>query len=322
MFTDGENIYHTDITDESSIDPLKFATAEFMPDKSLGLGKTSDNKVMVFGRYTIEYFVDVASENFAFSRVATRAIKAGIVGTFCKAEIKDKWFILGGRKEEAISVHVVGVGSVTQVSSREVDKVIGQYSETELVAVVLEARSEDAYSYLIIHLPNETLMLNVTLLNSVGPDQAWTILKTGKDDDQWRAKHGIFEPRLGVWVYGDKIDSRLGILDETVATHYGEISEWVLNTPYMNLETMSVDELLIEIIPGWTVTKDATVALSLTYNGVTHGTEHWLDYGQPSKYSTRFITYMLGYIDDWVAFKLRGASRSRMAFSTARIKYG
>ena len=38
FLTDGEYIYHTDITDETSIDPLKYATAEFMPDPSLGLG--------------------------------------------------------------------------------------------------------------------------------------------------------------------------------------------------------------------------------------------------------------------------------------------
>jgi hypothetical protein len=79
--TDGEFIYHTDINDESSIDPLKFATAEFMPDKSLGCGKTQDNKWIVFGRYTTEYFVNTAQENFAFARVPTRAVKIGIVGT-------------------------------------------------------------------------------------------------------------------------------------------------------------------------------------------------------------------------------------------------
>jgi len=60
FLTDGEYIYHTDIIDEESISPLKFATAEFMPDASLGVAKTKDNKVMVFGRYTIEYFVNDA----------------------------------------------------------------------------------------------------------------------------------------------------------------------------------------------------------------------------------------------------------------------
>lgn len=320
FLTDGDFIYHTDIDDESSIDPLKFATAEFMPDKSLGVGKTPDNKAIVFGRETIEYFVNRANPNFAFSRVETRAIKSGIVGTHCKVEIKDKWYILGGSKDEAISVHVVGVGSVVQVASREVDKIIAGYAETDLVDVVLEARKEHAYSYLIVHLPNETLLLNITLMGKVGPEQAWSIIKSGVENEQWRAKHGVYEPRLGQWVYGDKIDKTIGTLDENVSTHYGELAEWVLNTPFIHLETLSIDELEIETIPGFTTTQDATVAISITYDGVTHSSEYWMDYGGPSKYGARFIAYMLGYVDDWFAIKLRGASRSRMAFSTAKLQ--
>jgi hypothetical protein len=59
FLTDGEYIYHTDLADETAIDPLKFATAEFIPDRSLAVGKTQDNKVIVFGRYSIEYFINV-----------------------------------------------------------------------------------------------------------------------------------------------------------------------------------------------------------------------------------------------------------------------
>ena len=76
FLTDGQYIYHTDLTDEAAIDPLKFATAEFMPDLSLGVAKTQDNKVIVFGRYTIEYFTNAATPNFAFSRIKKILLKA------------------------------------------------------------------------------------------------------------------------------------------------------------------------------------------------------------------------------------------------------
>jgi len=321
FLTDGEFIYHTTIADETAIDPLQFATAEFMPDKSLGVGKTPDNKAIVFGRESIEYFDNQANLNFAFTRIKTRAIKSGIVGTHCKVEIRDKWYIFGGSKDESISVHVVGVGSVQQVASREVDKVISEYTENELKDVVLEARKEHGYSFLVVHLPKNTLLLNITLMEKMGPEQSWSIIKSDvAGDREWRAKHGIFEPNIGRWVYGDKRDSTLGILDETASTHYGDIVEWILNTPFVHLETLSIDELEIETIPGFTITDDATVALSITTNGVTHSQERWLQYGGPSEYNARFIAYMLGYIDDWFAIKLRGASRSRMAFSKATLQ--
>lgn len=323
FFTDGEFLYHTNIADETQIDPLKFATAEFSPDITLGVGKTVDNKAMAFGRYTIEYFSNDASENFAFTRLSTRAIKSGIVGTHCKCEMLNNWFIMGGRKEENVSIHVVGVGSVTKIASREVDKVISQYTEDEMSVSVLEARVIDDYQYLIVHLPNETLLYNVKIGQQLGNEQAWSIIKTDVlGNAQWRGKHGLFEPRLGKWVYGDKLDFTLGILDETVATHYDAIAEWVLNTPFMYINSGSIDELEIETIPGHTVDPGAAVFLSLTYDGNSHGTEVSINYGEPSEYSKRFIVYQLGYVSDWVAIKLRGASRSRMAFSRAKINFG
>jgi hypothetical protein len=323
FMTDGEFLFHTDITDESSIDPQKFATAEFMPDKSLGLGKTQDNKVLVFGRYTCEYFVNDASAQFSFTRVQSRAVKIGIVGTHAKAEMGDKWYLLGGRKEEAISVHVLGVGAAKKVATREVDKIIGQYTETQLESAVIESRSEDGYSFLVVHLPQHVLQFNETIASKVGIEQAWTILKTDVTGDlPWRAKHGLFEPRKGVWVYGDKRDSKIGVLDETLATHYGDISEWILDTPFTYLEAMSINELEIETLPGHTTTLDATVFVSITYDGVVRSSEFIELYGEPSQYGQRFILRRLGDVTNWFAFRFRGASRSRMAFSKAAIDYG
>jgi hypothetical protein len=320
--TDGENIYHTDINDESSIDPLKFATAEFMPDKSLGCGKTQDNKWIVFGRYTTEYFVNVAQDNFAFQRVATRAVNVGIVGTHAKAEMNDRWYLMGGRKEEGVGIHLLGVGSAERVSTREVEKVIGQYSETQLQDAILESRTEDAYAFITVHLPNHVLIFNETIAAKAGIETAWSILKTGVENDPWRAVHGIFEPRLGQWVYGDKLNSNIGILDETVATQYGEIAEWVLYTPFLLLESQSIDRIEIETMPGHTGSDDATVFISMSYDGVTFGKEWKETYGLPSDYGKRFILRRLGYVRDWVGIKLRGASRSRMAFGTATVDHG
>lgn len=323
FFTDLENIYHTSILNETQIDPLKFATAEFSPDPTLGVAKTVDNKVMAFGRYTIEYFTNRASANFAFTRIATRAIKSGIVGTHCKAEMMNTWFIMGGRKEEDVSIHQVGVGTVNKIASREVDKILSKYTEDQLSKSVLETRVEDDYHYLIVHLPKETLMFNAEIAGAVGKDAAWSVLKTDVlGDAQWRAKFGLFEPRLGEWVYGDKLTPNLARLDKDVATHYGEIVESILYTPFIYFDGVSIDELDIQIIPGHTATEDATVFLSLSYDGVTHTQEVSIDYGLPSQFNKRLIVYQLGHVDGYASIKLRMASRSRMAFSRLKMQVG
>lgn len=322
FFTDGEFLYHSDLADETQIDPLKFATAEFSPDPTLGVGKTVDNKAIAFNRYSTEYFSNVASAQFAFTRISSRALKAGIVGTHAKVEISDEWYILGGRKDEDVSVHVIGTGTTREVSSREIDKLIKQYTEEELSVVVMEKYMLDDYIYMIIHLPRETVMYNITLAEKVGSEYAWSFLRSGVANEPYRGKFGIFEPRLGKYVYGDKQSNLLGILDTLIATHYDEVAESVLYTPFMDLETFSLDELRLETVPGFTATDDATVFVSRTGDGVAYSTEWAAEYGGPSDYGKNFIVRRMGYVADWIGLKLRWVSRSRMAFGAAKIKYG
>lgn len=322
FLTDGDFLYHTDITDESSIDPLKFATAEFMPDPSLGLAKTQDNKVMVFGRYSLEYFVDKAQENFSFARVETRAQKIGIVATHAKCESGGKWYITGGRKDEDVGVHIVGLGDSQKISSREIDKIISQYTEPELANMRMESRTESNVVFVLVHLPNETLCFNESVATSFGLDSAWSILKTDTSgDNTYRAINGVFDARTAAWIYGDKINTNIGLLDSDVSTHYGSIVEALWHTPFLKLETSSLDQIELETIPGFTTTKDATVAFSITYDGLTYGSEWWELYGLPQKYGQRFIVRRLGYVGDWAGLKFRTASRSRMAFSSLKVTY-
>ena len=323
FMTDGEYLFHTDIDDETSIDPLKFATAEFMPDKSLGVAKTQDNKVIVFGRYSLEYFVDRATENFAFQRVETRAQKIGIVATHAKCESGGKWYITGGRKEESVGVHIVTLGSAQKISTREIDKVIGQYTEPELANMRMESRTEDDTVFVLVHLPNETLCFNESIAGVVGKDGAWTILKTDfAGDATYRGINGVFDARSAEWVYGDKIDSTIGKLDNSVFTHYEAIVEWILFSPFLDLESMSIDEIEMETIPGNNTIDDATVAFSITSDGQTYGQEWWAMYGEPLDYGKRFFIRRVGYVSDWVGLKFRGATKSRMSFAATKVTYG
>lgn len=322
FLTDGEYIYHTDISDETAIDPLKFATAEFMPDPSLGLSKTQDNKAMVWGRYSLEYFIDAANDNFAFSRVETRAQKIGIVATHAKTECNGVFYITGGRRDESLGVHMITIGGAQKVSTREIDRILEQYSEPELSDVRMETRSEKDTSFVIIHLPGECLCFNESIAKTFGYEVAWTILKTDVQGDQpYRGINGVFDARIGKWIYGDKRNGNIGLLDETITTHYGDKIEWLLYSPFIGIETFSIDELEIETIPGHTSVDDATIAVSASYDGLTYGQESWLEYGPPQNYNQRFIARMLGYVPNWVGFKFRGVSQSKMAFALMKIEY-
>ena len=323
FLTDGEYLYHTDIDDETAIDPLKFATAEFSPDKTIALGKTQDNKVAVFGRYTTEYFVDVATANFAFQRIESRAQKIGVVATHAKCELGGNFYIVGSRKEESLGVHVVGLGQTVKVSTREIDKILAGYNERELTDIRVESREEDNNYLILIHLPNETLLFNESIGKTIGASAAWSILKTDIDGTTpHRAINGVSDTRRGEWIYGDRYNSNIGKLDNTVFSQYDEAIELEITTPLMKVEGASIDEIEVETIPGHNVNDDATVAISITYNGFTYGHEWYEMYGEPLDYNKRFIIRRLGYVPNVFGVKLRSATTSRMSFASLRITYG
>jgi hypothetical protein len=323
FLTDGEFVYHTNLTNESEIEPLQFATAEFDPDPTLAVDTTSDNQVIVFGRYSTEYFINRATENFAFQRIQGKAVKAGVVGTHCETELEGSFYILGGGREESVSLHVISAGTYQSIATREVDKIISEYTESQLSTAILETRVEDRDRFIVVQLPGHTLLYNATIAKERGIRDAWTIVQSGLSGDRWRGVNGVYDPRISEWVYGDRIDNRLGLLDKTGGTQYGEIVESILFTPFFYIETGSIDELELEIIPGHQVNDEhVTCAISLTYDGVTFGKEWWATYGNQYQYMQRFIAYRLGYVRDWASVKVRAASRERLAFSNCRISYG
>lgn len=317
FLTDGETLYHTDITDETKILPLDFSTANFSPDPTLGVAQTGNNQVIIFGRYSTEWFVNRAQVNFAFQRIAGKSTKSGIVGTHCKAELSGQFYVLGGARSESVSVHKVNGGQYISIASREIDKIIAQYTESQLVDVIMEARVEDRDKFIYLHLPNETLIYNATLAQAVGIEFSWSIVKTGITTDlPWRAVNGVFDPRVSGWVYGDKTNTNIGLLDNSISTQYGESVEQILYTPLMDLEGGSINNFEIDSIPGHQVNlDDVTVAFSLTFNGLTYGQEYWTLYGEQHEYGQRFIARRLGYVRDNVGFKFRCASPERLAFS-------
>lgn len=322
FLTDGEYIYHTDLDDESSIDPLKFATAEFSPDATLGVGKTQDNKAIAFGRYTTEYFADAANPNFAFSRLETRAQNIGIVATHAKCKYEDKWFITGGPKQDAVGVYILGAGQWAKISTREVDQLLAYYTEPELADMRMECRTENDSIFVLVHLPDYTLCYNHTIAKAVGAEYAWSYLKSQvATHGIYRGINGVNDARISKWIYGDRLSSNIGTLDSTVFTQYGEMQEWLLYTPLMLMEGASINELEVRTIPGHTTTLDGSVAFSITNNGLFYGTEAFISYGQPAEIDKRFIIRRLGYVPDKIGFKFRGATKSRMAFASLGVDY-
>ncbi|QDP52078.1 MAG: putative packaged DNA stabilization protein [Prokaryotic dsDNA virus sp.] len=324
VMTDGQFLFHTDINNEFSINPLKYSSSEFSSDRIIAVARNDENQILAFNRYSTEYFyfnANAPSGTSVLQVISGKAIKVGIVGTHCKAELDGVFFILGGRKKESPSIHIMSGGSVTPVATREVDKIISKYTEKELSTAVLESRTVDRDMFLIVHLPHETLLYNHSVGKKLGIDSAWSYVKTGVDtDDPWRGKFGVFDPRVAKWIYGDVLENKLGYLNDEIASQYDEQVECICYTPILSLETFSIDEFDLDTIPGYSAS-DFTSAFSMSYDGITYGEEQWNLISVMGGYNKRYVVRNLGYIRDSFNFKFRFVSDEKMAFSGLKVTY-
>jgi hypothetical protein len=317
LFTDGENLYHTDIGNETSISPLKFATSEISPDKTKAVGRTQDNLLIAINRYTTEYFIDQANENFAFSRINQKAVNCGIVSVGGWIEIGGRVYMLGGAKGEPVTFKLLGAGQAETAATDYIERIINSYSEADLSTAYLDGRSRARDQLVYIQLPNHTLLYNVFIANKFGPQYAWSELRSG--EEAWRACNGVYDTNLGQWIYGDKLGTTIGKLDDSLASQYGASVTSQFQTALIPMESASISELELNVVSGYG--EDTALFISTTQNGSYHGAE-WTKYvAMALAYNYRYIVRRVGYVRKQIGFKFRALNKSKINVSGLKVTH-
>ncbi len=319
IFTDGENLWNTTLADETVFGANQRAGSDFAPDEILGVEKSTDNKLVVFNRYTTERFYNNAGSQFPFARIPNAAIPVGIVGTNAKTNIGDgRWAVFGGGKSDSPSFYILS-NSYQPINTAEIDRIIGEYSDYELFNIILEFRGYETKNLVICHLPRNTLVYDVTLSGQLG-EPVW--YEWDSDENTYRAINGVYDPRniddeASGWIYGDKQDATIGRLDSSICTQYGDVVEWSCFTPLVRAgSTVNVAELVTA--PGHASVKNDVVFVSTTKDGALYGPEALIFRGEPGDYQKRVIARRLGDYPRWFGMKVRG--RSAGIFSVTGIE--
>jgi hypothetical protein len=320
VMTDGEYLYSTSLADETEIRQLDYVSSEFSADPIKGLLRTDSNQIVAFNRYSTEFFYFNANSDVNASPLQVidgKSARIGIVGTHCKCYLDGNVFILGGRKSENPSLHIFNGSGASSIATREINKIISTYSESQLSSVVLEGRTVDGDKFLIVHLPNHTLLYNHTIAQAQGAAAAWTLLKTG-DDGTWRGKYGVFDQRISKWIYGDTKENKLAYLDQKSFAQYDEAQEALIYTPIIPAKRASISQIELDTIPGY-ADPAISVAMSMSYDAVTWGEEHWTVVSKPDNYNDNYIVRRLGYVAQSFSLRFRFISKDKMAFSGLEI---
>lgn len=323
VLTDGQTLYHTELSNEQLISPLNYSSSEFATDPIKALIRTDSNQIVAFNRYSTEWFyfnANAPAGTSVLQNIPGKSSRIGIVGTHCKCFLDGQVFILGGRKNESPSIHVTNGANIKSIATREIDKVIAKYDESELETVYMESRVVDRDMFIIVHLPHETLVYNHTVAIAKGASVAWSYVKSG-DDDPWRARHGVFDPRIGEWTYGDTLENKIAILDNQTFSQYGERQEGIFYTPIIPAKRTVINQIELDTIPGYSE-DDLSAAISLSFDGVGWGEEHWTTISKRFGYDRNYIVRRLGFVATSFSMRFRILSKDKMAFSGLEVNGG
>ncbi|MEZ7524008.1 packaged DNA stabilization protein [Burkholderia vietnamiensis] len=231
VMSDGTYAYVTQLANQFQINSQLYGSSSNQPDALNGIWKFR-NELYLANRYQIPVLDNVGGTGFPFQENTGATIQKGVIGPHAKCLTSQGFAFVGGAHDEAPGVYIsVGLGIATKVSTREVDTIIGTYTEQQLYGCTLEYRAEKEQQFLYLHLPDYTFCYDVAQ-SQAAQQPIWFMLDSSSDGTgAWRAWHPVY--CYGKFIFGDKFDQRIGYLDPTTAQQYGANARWQFDTMFI-----------------------------------------------------------------------------------------
>ena len=304
--TDGTSIVVTDLANPTNVNPLKYGSAEEDPDQVEGLFKLR-GELYALGRYTIQPFANTGGSLFPFTANTGATVAVGICGPRAKCEFYQTMAFTGSGRGEAISVYLLDGGNALKIGTRAIDDEIAKVSDPS--SITMENRMSRDERRLLVHLPDKTLVYMANASRIAG-EPVWYIAASGLAmDQQYRLQNAVF--CYGKWICGDTASSNLGVLDESVSTHFGDVTGWRFDTQllYNASKGAIIHSLELVGLPGRAPSAvSPTAFMSTTLDGETWSMERACSVGVRGNRTKRVQWRPHRRFSSYLGCRFRGAS--------------
>ena len=318
MTTDGEFLIVTELNDPFSVNPLKYGSAEADPDPIVALLKVR-NEVYALNRHTIEVFDNVGGSLFPFQRVEGAQVQRGAIGTHACCLFMESIAFIGGGRNEAPAVWLISGSNAQKISTREIDLVLEEFTETQLSNVLVESRVDKGFRHLYIHLPDRTLVFDAEATTKAGMPVWFTLTSSLVGNSLYRAKNLVWV--YNKWVVGDPSSVSFGYLSDTLSSHWGVLNGWEFATIILYNESRGLifhEMELIALTGNAIFGTDPSIWTSYTEDGLTWSQERVCKAGLTGVRGKRLSWLQQGRMRQWRAQKFRGTSDAQL--SVARLE--
>lgn len=320
MTTDGEFLIVTELNNPFAVNPLKYGSSEADPDPVLALLKVR-NEVYALNRHTIEVFDNVGGSLFPFQRVEGAQVQRGVIGTHACCAFMESIAFVGGGRNEAPAVWLIAGSNAQKISTREIDLILEEFTESQLSQIVVESRVDKGYRHLYIHLPDRTLVFDAAGTTQVGTPVWFTLTSSIVGKSQYRAKNLVWA--YNRWNVGDPLSVSFGYLTDTISSHWGQLNGWEFATIILYNESRGLifHELeLVALTGNSTFGADPSIFTSYTEDGLTYSQERVCKAGVTGVRGKRLSWLQQGRMRQWRAQKFRGTSDAQLSVARLEVR--
>lgn len=301
----------TDLLNEQRPDYISpIYSAESDVDDNVAIATWHDY-VVVIGRNSTEFFRLTGDSSEVYVSQQSLVVPFGCIATHAKCNYLDMIVMLGSGRNMPPSINAITANGGQKLSTPEVDKVLQQYSDSELQKTVLESSTWRGEPVLYVHLPTETIAY-------LASSQTWIKLQTGLSGGRWTPIDIRYNPLTGETECGDKATGVIGQFIMEMS-QYDRIQEAYLQTPLLKTGKASLYDLSLDTVSGFS---DSSVILSIsaTENGYTYSQEHTLPISTPAGYDKVPVMSRVGGVRDKIGFRLRITTKDTVNISGLTVR--
>ena len=296
------------ITNDTAIDALEFATAQADPDSLLTCW--SDNRQLwMFGEKTIEVWWNSGNADFTFDKVQGGYIERGLLSQYSVASVNNMLYFVG---EDGIAYRVNGYVPAP-ISTPPIEQEI--YDDTSKSTIHGFYYPYKGHQFYVLQVNSKTYVYDVKTAG-------WHRLSYWDVSDSV-SKHQPYLGRVSVEAYGkvlmgSRASGKIYEVSSTTYSDAGEEIRWEMNSPpfSQNLQPGIMSRLEIDFEAGTSLTtgqgSDSQVMLQISRDGgQTFGNERWTGVGKKGDYDNRAVWSRLGKYRKATVFKLSGSDAVR-----------
>ena len=310
--TDGKQLFTSNLNQPLVFDALDSGTAEGDPDRIVTQVIDHD-ELSVIGSETTEVFRFVGGVGFPLQIISGAFTQKGAHSKYGAVKFDNTYLFIGGGENELTAIwRQSSSSSAVKVSDDATDFAIQQFNEDEIAQAFAMTFAEKGQFFAIFtfnstRIPSKTFIYNGTA-SALAGTSVWFEAQTGLNDNSWRV-NAIVKANGKLYV-GDAIDGRIGVLDDSVLTEYGDtIMRQATFKPFsQNGTTIFAGELEATFQAGVGLTNgqgsDPVVIYDFTDNNRIWSNEFKRDIGKIGEYGLETVWRRQGRFPNFRTIRL------------------